>query len=449
MSGSGAGIGGGERAANDGVAEAGAGDGGRTLRIALAGCGVVGSEFVRMVEAHRGAPGGPRLEIVRVLVRNPDKNRSVRLDRSLFTDNLERFLGEPADLVVEAMGGLDPAELVARTALARGVGFATANKTLVGAQGDGLAALALATGAPLGFEAAVGGGIPVVRTVRDGFAEQRVRRIRAILNGTSNYVLTLLERGQPFTRAIADAQAAGFAEADPTRDLDGTDAAEKIRILAWLAAGIPPAQVAVRRRGIVREPDRLVADAAAAGGSVRLLAECELEDGRLTATVEPVILPRESAFALTLEEQNRVEIHLGWSLPVALSGPGAGASPSASALLSDVLRASGPLPTAGGGVVAAQEDRPRTWLVSARGGGGGLAAGLVAAGLNARTQPGDSGHERAVVEGCGWCTLRPYLEALEASGRAPVATRVEVPDWGIREDDTCVGTLAGAGERWA
>lgn len=404
----------------------------RVLRVALAGCGVVGSELVRLLQTHGAAieqAHGVRVEVVRILVREPEKARAVDLSATLFTSDVEAFLRTPAGVVVEAMGGLDPAERIARATLSRGARLVTANKALIGAVGPDLVGLAGAAGGRLDFEAAVGGGIPVIRVLRDALQEGPVHRIRAILNGTTNYILTHLERGVPFDRALQEAQRNGFAEADPTRDLDGTDASDKIRILGWLAYGVPPHALPVRRRGILPDPDRLARDAAAAGGAVRLLAECGSEAGAISAVVEPVIVPAGSEFARTVAEQNHVSIDFGWSRPIALSGPGAGGLPTASALLGDILRSCAPLPRhVSPSGLPSTEDRSHTWLVSARRGRGGLVERLYASDLEVEPIAADSGHDRVLVSNCGWSRLQASLRALEAEGRRPLATRVDVPE---------------------
>lgn len=427
--------------------EPGTPPGGRTVRIALAGCGVVGGELARLVETVYSAPehaDGVRLEIVRVLVRDPDKARPVSLPADRFTTDVAEFLSAPADVVVEAVGGLEPAGTVVRAALDRGTPVVTANKALVGAMGVELASLADAQRTTLDFEAAVGGGIPVVRVLRDALGTRPVRRIRAILNGTTNYVLTLLERGVSFPDAVADAQRAGFAEADPGRDLDGTDAGDKIRILAWLAYGLRPETVAVRVRGILPDPERLAADGAAVGGAVRLIAECAEDTGKVTACVEPVIVPSESAFGRTIEEQNHVEIDFGWRRTLDLCGPGAGAAPTAAAMLGDVLRSCGALPQRTPSSSSSPDDHPHSWLVSAALSAPELMARLPAHGLDANAVPGDADHGRLVIGPCAWSRLESYLQDLEQEGLRPLATRVELPGWPTapRGEQTLVASVS-------
>ena len=307
----------------------------RQLRIALAGCGVVGSELVRLIAAR---PQHVRLSIVAVLVRDIDKPRAVPLPRSVFTNDVARFLACDADVVVEAIGGLSPAREIASAALARGTRFITANKALLAECGDALLALAHRTGAPIDFEAAVGGGVPVVRALRHSLRNVPVRRIRGILNGTTNYILTRIEQGATFAQALAQAQANGFAEADASRDLNGQDAADKLRVLAWAAYGVAPGAIAVDCQGVLPDPEQLVRDAQARGRRVRLIASCIRDAaGVVRATVQPELVPCDSAFGRALDEQNVITLDLGWNQELTLSGPGAGGLPTATAILGDIL----------------------------------------------------------------------------------------------------------------
>lgn len=301
--------------------------------VALAGCGVVGSELARLIAAHR-----TDFEVVSVLVRDVQKARDVPLSRSIFTNDVAEFLAYKADIVVEAIGGISPAERIARTALARGARFVTANKALLAECGDELIALARGTGGSIDFEAAVGGGIPVVRALRSSLRNAPVRRIQAILNGTTNYILTRLENGASFDVALAEAQSNGFAESDPSRDLNGVDTADKLRVLAWLAFGVAPRTLDVTCEGVLPDPERLVRAASARGACVRLVATCERNGGgAVYASVKPELVARDSAFGRTLDEQNAIIVDFGWNQPITLSGPGAGGVPTAAALLGDIL----------------------------------------------------------------------------------------------------------------
>lgn len=315
----------------------------RTVRVALAGCGTVGSALVTLAERQREwfeRRHGVRFEIARVLVRDPSKSRGVQLTRHLFTTDVNEFLLTDADVVVEAIGGLEPAGCIVHGALAQGRRVVTANKTLIAAQGPSLQRLADRHEASLHFEAAVGGGVPVVRTLRGELGGHGVHTITGILNGTTNYLLTQLAGGVCFADALADAQAKGFAEADPSRDLQGLDAADKIRILAWLAWGVDPAELPVQVEPLPEDPGPLVRQAAARRGVLKYLAGAVREDGgAVRAWVRPVIVPQEHAFAQVRDEENAVHIDSDSLGVLRLQGRGAGGSATASAVLGDMLAA--------------------------------------------------------------------------------------------------------------
>jgi homoserine dehydrogenase len=279
-----------------------------------------------------------RLSIERVLVRDVNKPRAVPLPHSVFTNDVAEFLACDADVIVEAIGGLSPAREIASTALARGQRVVTANKALLADCGDALLALARSTGAHIDFEAAVGGGVPVVRALRHSLRNVPVRRMRGILNGTVNYILTRIEQGDTFEQALGKAQAHGFAEADASRDLNGLDAADKLRVLAWAAYGVAPRSIDVECAGVLPDPERLVHEAQARGQRVRLIATCTRDDaGVVQARVRPELVASDSAFGRAVDEQNVITLDLGWNQEITLSGPGAGGVPTATAMLGDLL----------------------------------------------------------------------------------------------------------------
>ena len=340
------------------------------VRLALAGCGVVGSGLVRLLHDARdeiASRFGVRFSVTSVLVRHPERDRHVPVADSLFTSDLNVFLASDAEVVVEAIGGEEPAETIAATALTRGRKFVTANKELIAGAGDRLCRLATERGTSLDFGAAVGASAPVISTLRDLLGASPPRGIRGILNGTSNYVISELERDVAFDLALAAARERGLAEADCSKDLDGRDAAAKLAITSWIAFGITPSSLRIRRTGLPPQLPELVRTAIALGGRLRLIAECiQLDGDRIVASVEPTIVSACSGFGRTIGEENRIEIDQGWSAPLAVSGPGAGAEPTASALLSDLLRTSQPANARGahGKVfLPAQDSRAHRWLL--------------------------------------------------------------------------------------
>ena len=312
----------------------------RTVRVALAGCGAVGSALLRELNARQGALErrfGKRVEITCVLVRDLAKKRSADFDHALLTSKLDDFLASDPDVVIEAIGGVDPARRIAEWALYNGRGLVTANKELLAAHGTALQSLAHQYGGTLRYDAAVGGGVPVLRLLDDALGAGTPARVRGILNGTTNFVLGRLERGCTLDDALATAREAGFAEADASRDLDGRDAAAKIALVAWAAYGVAPESLDVSRRTLLPDPVRYVRLAQRLGGVVRQVAECALAGSSLVASVEPVIVAPASALGRVRDEQNHVEVDTGWSAPLTASGPGAGGAPTATALLADFV----------------------------------------------------------------------------------------------------------------
>lgn len=321
----------------------------RTVRVALAGCGVVGSALVTLVRRQHEwitRRHGVRFEFVRVLVRDTTKPRSVPWSHQVLTTTVDELLLTDADVVVEVIGGLEPAGRIVRGALAQGRHVVTANKELLAAHGPALQRLAASRRAGLHFEAAVGGGVPVVRTLRSELGGQGVRTITGILNGTTNYLLTRLADGVRFADALAEAQAKGFAEADPSRDLQGLDSADKIRILAWLAWGVDPSTLSVDVEALPSNPEPLAREAAARQGVLKYLAGAVRgeRDGdgtvdRVRAWVRPVIVPKDHEFARVRDEENAVHIDSDSLGVLRLQGRGAGGEATASAVLGDLLAA--------------------------------------------------------------------------------------------------------------
>ena len=315
----------------------------RVVRVALAGCGTVGAALVALIQrqaAQRESRQGLRYEFATILVRDPAKERGIAVPRDLLTTSVDAFASTEADVVVELIGGLEPAERVVRGALAAGRSVVTANKALIALHGPALQGLANASQAALHFEAAVGGGVPVVRTLRSELGGHGVRTITGILNGTTNFLLTALADGARYADALADAQARGFAEADPSRDLQGLDAADKIRILAWLAWGVAPSAQPVLVEPLPSDPEPLARRAAARGGVLKYLAGAvRSDDGRVRAWVRPVIIPADHAFARVRGEENAVHIDSESLGVLRLQGRGAGGSATASAVLGDLIEA--------------------------------------------------------------------------------------------------------------
>src|SRR5258708_14491441 len=229
---------------------------GAPMSVDVAGWGVVGRALVRALE-HGGDALRERhglcVSVGRVLVREPEKRRDVALDPSVFTRDVSTFLESNADLVVEAIGGLEPALTIARATLERGATLVTANKALLATHGSELAALALRRGASLRYDAAVGGGVPGLRLIPNALGAGTPSCVRGIFNGTTNSVLSRLEDAWTLDAPLAEARSRGFAQSDASRDLDGRDAADKITLVAWAALGVAPGSLEVDRRSPLAE----------------------------------------------------------------------------------------------------------------------------------------------------------------------------------------------------
>jgi homoserine dehydrogenase len=358
------------------------------LRVALAGCGTVGGALAAQLLAP-DALAGRRVEIVKVLVRDVNKARPVAFRPGVVTDRLAAFLTAHADVVIETIGGLEPARSIVASALAAGRRVVTANKALVAAHGAALAALAARSGGQLDFEGAVGGCIPVVRALRSGAAGVGVTAVRGVLNGTSNFVLDRAMRGDAPAAAIAEAQRLGFAEADPSRDLDGVDAADKVAILAWLAFGVAPHMLPVSRRAL-DDALALAPHAAALGGRVAQLAETVATPHGLVARVEPAVLGPAHDLARASGEWNAVAVESASAGTILFAGRGAGGDPTAGALHGDLGSVSAPLPAPRAVQVAARDDRALAWVLVLTAEGDGT-ANVAPDATDVRVSPLDGG----------------------------------------------------------
>jgi homoserine dehydrogenase len=404
------------------------------VRVALAGCGAVGSALLRELVARRDALAerhGVRVELVRVLVRDVTRPRDAEFDRSLLTADLDDFLATDADVVIEAIGGLDPARRIAESVLGRGGELVTANKELLAAHGTALTAKARAHRTSLRYDAAVGGGVPILRLLDDALGAGTPVSVRGILNGTTNFVLTHLERGASVETALAEARSAGFAEADASRDLDGRDAAAKLALVAWAAFGIAPEAIVVRRQSLLPDPARYTALAARVGRAVRQVAECTVVDGAVVASVEPLLIDPTSALARTRDEQNRVEVHTGWSAPLCASGPGAGGVPTATALLSDLVATSTAPRRRVGARVGGVDARRFDWAIDVRGTSQLLHRHVPDCGL-VHTDATASGAWTIVLAATANEIAR-VVDALAQAGGVPIAARLDDADQQTRE----------------
>jgi homoserine dehydrogenase len=314
----------------------------RTIRIGFVGCGVVGKGALDILRAH--APTirkrlGATLAVEQIAVRDPKRARVDVPEELLTSDPMEVARNPRVDIVVEVMGGVEPAERVVREALARGKHVVTANKALLAEKGDALFDLARQKGLDLYFEAAVAGGIPIIRAIEQSLASDEILSIRGIINGTSNYILTeMAERGLDFEVALAEAQQAGYAEADSTLDINGGDAAHKLAILATLAFGVRvhPAHIATEGIDVVDAHD--IRYAQSFGYAIRPMAIASRTDDRgLDLRVHPALVPLDNPLAHITGALNAVSVRGERVGTCLLSGPGAGAGPTATSVVSDVI----------------------------------------------------------------------------------------------------------------
>jgi homoserine dehydrogenase len=357
------------------------------LRVAVLGAGTVGREVVRgLLEASDRlcATDGAPLVLAGIACRNLARAREAGLPADLLTDAPAHLVASPdVDVVVELMGGDEPAHTLIAAALGAGKPVVTANKHVIAHHGPDLEAVARRTGTPLRFEAAVGGGIPILGPLASDLAVNEIERVRGIVNGTTNYILSAMARdGRSYASVLAEAQAQGYAEADPAGDVEGDDAVNKLVILARLAYGtwLDPGGVARRpptargwgQPGIVGVSDAELAGAALHGLTIKLLATATTGPDGVAASVLPSAVPADGPFGRTDGVTNRIEITASPLGTVDVAGPGAGGAATSSAVLADLVAVArglsstwAGLPAASGqaGVAAPPFDHSRAWFV--------------------------------------------------------------------------------------
>jgi homoserine dehydrogenase len=314
------------------------------VRVGLLGCGNVGGALVELIGEQRDAVAertGMRLDVARVAVRNTAKQRAVELGPDVLTNDAISVVEDPSvDVVVELIGGIEPARELILTALQNGKAVVTGNKELLANVGAELFEAAEKAGVDLLFEAAVAGGIPLIRPLRESLAGDRVLRILGIVNGTTNFILTrMTEEGSTFHEALAEAQELGYAERDPTADVEGFDAAAKAAIIATVAFGVRVVAGDVYREGISGVTPADIAFAGRLGYVVKLLAVAEADDGGVAVRVHPAMVPKDHPLSAVRDSFNAVFIEGAAVGDLMLYGRGAGGRPTASAVLGDVIDA--------------------------------------------------------------------------------------------------------------
>ena len=312
------------------------------LTVGMLGCGTVGSGVARLLVGNADQITnrvGVPVTLGPVAVRNTAREREVRVEH--LTSDPHAVTTDPdVDIVVEVMGGIEPARSLIIEALEAGKSVVTANKELISTLGEELSELAHGKGARLEYEAAVAGGIPIIRPLRESLAGDRVRRVLGILNGTTNYILTqMTEHQMAFDEALADAQRLGYAEADPTADVEGTDAAAKAAILASLAFDARVVTGDVYREGITRVTASDIAFARRMGYVIKLLAIADDDGARIGVRVHPCLIPSDHPLASVRDSFNAVFVEADAVDDLMFYGRGAGAEPTGSAVVGDIVLA--------------------------------------------------------------------------------------------------------------
>jgi homoserine dehydrogenase len=320
------------------------------LKVAVLGCGSVGSQVVRLLSEQaadlRERVGAP-VELVGIGVRRLEAPRDVQIPEGLLTTDVAGLAArEDVDVVVEVIGGIEPARSLILAALENGASVVTANKALLAEDGPTLFEAADKAGRDLYYEASVAGAIPILRPLRESLAGDRVTRVLGIVNGTTNFILDKMDTsGAGFSEALEEAQELGYAEADPTADVEGFDAAAKAAILASLAFHSRVTAADVHREGISEVTAADVASAREMGCVVKLLAICELRavpggDDAVAVRVHPAMIPRTHPLASVREAYNAVFVESDAAGQLMFYGPGAGGAPTASAVLGDLVTVS-------------------------------------------------------------------------------------------------------------
>jgi len=314
----------------------------KTLKVGMLGCGVVGSQIARLLVENKSdltSRAGANLELVKIAVKNISTKRE-GISSSLLTDDARSIVNDPEiDLIIEVIGGISPAKELILTAIKNGKSVVTANKALLAQAGAELYAAADNANVDLYYEATVAGAIPILRPLRESLVGDQVHRIMGIVNGTTNYILTKMdESGTAFDDALKQAQALGFAEADPTADVEAIDAASKAAILAGLAFHSRVSDADVYREGITKITATDVKVAKAMDMVIKLLAIAELTpEGEISVRVHPALISRTHPLASVRESFNAVFVEAKSAGQLMFYGKGAGGEPTASAILGDLV----------------------------------------------------------------------------------------------------------------
>lgn len=322
------------------------------IGIGLLGLGTVGAGVASILQTPEGRhPLIADLDLVRVAVRDQNRPRPIALDASLLTTSPEAVIDDPGvNVVVEVMGGIEPARTLIMRAISAGKSVVTANKSVIARHGEEIAAAAAAAGVYVLIEAAVGGGIPIIEPLKQSLGSNRIQRVSGIINGTTNYILSrMADEGADYNAVLREAQELGYAEADPAADVEGLDAADKIAILSGLAFGGPIDRNSIPTAGISTLQSRDVDYATQLGYGVKLLAVAERMDPEpsnptslpLSVSVQPTLVPKDHPLAGVNGVNNAILVEGDPIGRVMFYGPGAGSGPTASAVVADILNIAG------------------------------------------------------------------------------------------------------------
>src|SRR5215471_7788849 len=312
------------------------------ISVGLIGFGTVGSGTFRilcdnaeLIQSRLGVP----VKVKKIAVRHIGRGREIQVPAAVLTDKAEEVVNDPEiDVVVELIGGYKPAEELILAAISRGKHIVTANKALLAAHGSEIFAAARRKGVAVGFEASVGGGIPVIKVLKEALAANRILSVYGILNGTCNYILTkMTDEGRSFDDVLAEAQRAGYAEADPTFDVGGIDTAHKLAILVNLAFGLTIEPDAIFTEGITVISPLDIDFGKQFGYRLKLLAIAKQHNGRVEVRVHPTMIPNESPIAKVGGAYNAVQIVGDACGDIMLYGKGAGSMPTGSAVVADIM----------------------------------------------------------------------------------------------------------------
>lgn len=313
-----------------------------TVKVGLCGLGTVGTGVVRVLDDHKERIRhklGCEVEIVKVLVNDVSKPRDVIINPDWLTDNPDDLSGDPEiDILVEVMGGLDGTKSLLEKALKNGKHVVTANKDLMAVSGHELMQLAKENRCDILYDASIAGGIPIVRTLVDGLASDHIEKVMGIVNGTTNYIMTkMTDEGLPFEDVLKDAQDLGFAEADPTSDVEGLDAARKMALLANLAFKMEVKLDDVEVKGITTITQDDINFAKSLGYTIKLIGIAAMNKQKVEVMVEPTLLPQDHPLANVKNEYNAVYVYGEAVGETMFYGPGAGSLPTATAVVSDLM----------------------------------------------------------------------------------------------------------------